>query len=364
MTIDRRDFLRGAALASTALFAGASARADAPPMSADWRVFQVTTRIEPDAAGAAARAWIPLPSVYADGWIRPLGDSWRISGGKAARENIGPYGAALVAAEFSPGAEKPVIEVVSRVATRDRAVDLSAPGAPRKLDKTAQKLFTAPTRFLPTDGIVRDTAQKIVGDAPTDVEKARRIYEWVVLNTHRDPKTRGCGQGDIAQMLKTGELGGKCADINGLFVGLLRATGVPARDLYGLRVAASRRGSKSLGAASATVTKAQHCRAEVFLSGFGWVPMDPADVRKFVLEEVAGGMPLESDAAARTSKFLFGAWETNWIAWNRAHDVKLPGAKDELAFLMYPQVETAQGRRDCLDPEACRYSISAREIVT
>ena len=37
----------------------------------------------------------------------------------------------------------------------------------------------------------------------------------------------GCGIGDIASMLKTGDLGGKCADLNALYVGLARAVGLP-----------------------------------------------------------------------------------------------------------------------------------------
>ena len=55
----------------------------------------------------------------------------------------------------------------------------------------------------------------------------------------RDPKVRGCGVGDIRPMLETGDLGGKCADINALFVGLVKASGVPARDVYGIRVGPS-----------------------------------------------------------------------------------------------------------------------------
>ena len=38
-------------------------------------------------------------------------------------------------------------------------------------------------------------------------------------------------------MLETGNLSGKCADLNALYVGLCRAVGVPARDVYGVRVA-------------------------------------------------------------------------------------------------------------------------------
>lgn len=64
----------------------------------------------------------------------------------------------------------------------------------------------------------------------------------------------------IKAMLETGDLTGKCADLNALFVGLARASGRPARDVYGIRVADSRFGYKSLGK-SGEITRAQHCRA-------------------------------------------------------------------------------------------------------
>ena len=60
---------------------------------------------------------------------------------------------------------------------------------------------------------------------------------------------------------------------------------------------------------------------------------------------------------------LFGFWEMNWMAYNFAHDVALPGAKSApLGFLMYPQAETAEGRLDALDPDNFKYEIQAREI--
>ena len=73
----------------------------------------------------------------------------------------------------------------------------------------------------------------------SDLEKARAIYDWIVENTFRDPKTRGCGVGDIRFMLESKNLSGKCADLNALYVGLARAAGLPARDVYGVRVAPS-----------------------------------------------------------------------------------------------------------------------------
>ena len=61
---------------------------------------------------------------------------------------------------------------------------------------------------------------------------------------------------------------------------------------------------------------------------------------------------------------LFGGWEGNWMAYNLAHDVALPRSRGpRLGFLMYPQAETADGRRDSLDPEGFRYTISAQEVA-
>jgi transglutaminase-like putative cysteine protease len=210
---------------------------------------------------------------------------------------------------------------------------------------------------------VKATATEITKGAKTDIEKARAIYEWIVYNTFRDPKTRGCGIGDIRFMLESRDLGGKCADLNALYVGLARAVGLPARDVYGVRVAKSDLGYKSLGASSENITKAQHCRAEVYIGGYGWVPVDPADVRKVVLEEPPGNRPLNDEMVKKARARLFGSWEMNWMAYNFAHDVALPGsAGAPVGFLMYPQAETADGRLDCLDPESFQYEVTSREM--
>ncbi|HEX8798710.1 MAG TPA: hypothetical protein VF772_08860, partial [Terriglobales bacterium] len=100
------------------------------------------------------------------------------------------------------------------------------------------------------------------------------------------------------------------------------------------------------------VTKAQHCRAEVYLTEFGWVPVDPADVRKVVLEEPPGNRPLSDEMVTSARKRLFGSWEMNWMAYNFAQDVELPGSSGTtLPFLMYPQAQTAEGTLDSLDPD-------------
>jgi hypothetical protein len=147
-------------------------------------------------------------------------------------------------------------------------------------------------------------------NAGTDVDRARAAYDWVAGQTFPDHGTH--------------------EDANASFVGRCRDAGVPARTVYGL------------GLSSADATKAQQCRAEVYLTGHGWVPVDPADARK-----------------------VFGSWEMNWIAYNFAHDVALRGSnRRPLGYFMYPQGETAEGPIDSLDPEHFKYSITVEEVTS
>ena len=221
-----------------------------------------------------------------------------------------------------------------------------------------------PTALIPTDGIVRSTALAATRGARGDEEKARAVYDWVVANTYREPKVRGCGEGDIKTMLETGNLGGKCADLNALFVGLCRSVGVPARDVYGLRLAPSAFGYKELGGNPASLKGAQHCRAEVFLKARGWVAMDPADVAKVMrLETPQWIKTTDHPVVAPVNRALFGGWEGNWVAWNTAHDVALPNSKGpKLGFFMYPTGENAEGRFDSYSPDDFKYQITAREL--
>jgi len=366
MTLHRRDMLKsGAAVIAAAAFPGAGlAHGAFAPVPGAWRTFTVVTRIEIADPRGKTQAWVPLPSVNEPAWFRSGTSEWTTNAATAQRWRDPLYGAELLHVSWDDGEKAPMVEVTSRIATRDRAVHLSTSAGVSELSAAERAFHLAPTELIPTDGVVKATADRITAGATSEVAKARAIYEWMVDNTYRDASVRGCGIGDIALMLKSGNLGGKCADLNALLVGLLRASGVPARDVYGVRVAPSRFGYKSLGAGSEIVTKAQHCRAEVFLAGFGWVPIDPADVCKVVLEEPPGHLGPGDDKVVAARKALFGAWEGNWLAYNFAHDLALPGSGGpKVGFLMYPQAEIAAGRLDCLDADSFRYTIRASEVV-
>ena len=330
-----------------------------------WRTFETVTRVEVSDPFGLARAWVPLPLTADYDWHRTLDNSWSGNASRAEVLRDAKYGLTMLYAEWPEKEMNPVVEVKSRFMTRDRQVDLSAPRGSLELEGGERAFFTAPTELIPTDGIVRETALKVTRGADTDVAKARAIYEWIVDNTFRDPKVKGCGVGDIKAMLETGNLGGKCADLNALFVGLARSVGVPARDIYGVRVAASKYGYKSLGIGSPSASKAQHCRAEFFARGYGWVPVDPADVRKVVLEEPPGNLPIGDAKVVAARKRLFGGWEMNYLAYNMGHDVHLPHAAraTKLPYLMYTNAEADGELRDQMDPESLKYSITAREIT-
>ena len=352
----RRDFLRSAASISTGLALGGS---DSP---AKWRRFEVITRVELPSSSDVKRLWVPTGLTVETPFQKTLSNTFQIEGGTAKIVEHNGSGLGIVVAEFASGTT-PVLTLTTRVSTKNYSVDLSMPGNAPKADPAELRHFTQPTKMLPTDGIVQQKAAEITRDSHTDLQKARAIYEWIVENTFRNPKTQGCGVGNIRFMLESGDLSGKCADLNALYVGLARAAGVPARDVYGIRVAKSDAGFKSLGASTAVITKAQHCRAEVYLTGYGWVPVDPADVRKVVLEEPPGNRSLDDALVKQARTKLFGSWEMNWMAYNFACDVDLPGSsKGPLAFFMYPQAEVGGVRADSLNPDNFKYEIQAREL--
>jgi transglutaminase-like putative cysteine protease len=360
--MNRRDFLTYAGMVSASLTLGKAERLFAQSTaSGGWRTFEVITSVEVLKPSGTTRIWVPAALINETPFQKTLANTFNAEGGTVKMVGGGSDALGIIAAEY-PAGVRPILTVTSQVTTKNYTVDLSAHGSAPKMSQAELKHFLGPTKLLPIDGIVKETAADITAGAKTDVEKARAIYEWIVENTFRNPKTRGCGVGDIRFMLESKDLGGKCADLNALYVGLARASGLPARDVYGIRVAKSEMGYKSLGPSTENVTKAQHCRAEVYLTGYGWVPVDPADVRKVVLEEPPGNRPLDDEMVKKARARLFGSWEMNWMAYNFAHDVALPGSSGApIGFLMYPQAETANGRLDALDPDTFKYEITSRE---
>ena len=359
--MDRRQFLKSAAAASATLALPRAGRAfGLSSAETGWRTFEVTTRVELLNPSGASMVWLPAAQLQKSPYQKTLANSFQAEGGTAELVDYDDFG--IITAKYPAGA-RPVLTLTSRVSTRNFSVDLAVSEKSAKADPAEREKELQASRVIPTDGLVKTTADSITLGQTSDEAKARAIYEWIVDNTFRNPKTRGCGLGDIRYMLESKDLGGKCADLNALYVGLARAAGLPARHVYGVRVAPSQSGFKSLGLSTDNATKAQHCRAEVYLADHGWVPVDPADVRKVVLEEPPGNHAMDDEVVKKARARLFGFWEMNWMAYNCGADVALPGStRPPINYFMYPQAETAEGRVDPFDPDKFKYEITAKEL--
>ena len=248
--MNRRNFLRanGSICAGWALSKALPVLAE-PPSASGWRTFEVVTKVELLKPDGASRIWLPTPLIRDTPYQRTIATRFTAEGGTARLSKDKQNALGIVSATYPPNA-KPALTQTSRVALKNYTVDLSSRGTPSPVSRAELDYFLRPSRYVPTDGIVRQTALKATAGATTDMEKARAIYEWVVENTFRDPRVRGCGRGDIRFMLESGDMGGKCADLNALYVGLARSVGLPARHVYGLRISKSERGYKSLGVAT------------------------------------------------------------------------------------------------------------------
>jgi hypothetical protein len=249
-SMQRRDFIKSVAAAGIIGTGGRRAHT----AETGWRQFEITYRIniKDSASDTDVRLWVPVPQDALD-YQRVLDLSWR---SPVATHVLweATSRAPIVSATWTDPKIAREIVITAQVATRDRSGFY--PDASH--DELAE--YLKPTASSPNDGIVLAKAREIVGTRTAPLDKARAIYDWIVDNTFRRAETRGCGLGNIVFMLESGDLGGKCADINSLFVGLARAAGLPARDFFGVRVADSKL-TKSLGKSGDITKAALPCRS-------------------------------------------------------------------------------------------------------
>ena len=200
--------------------------------------------------------------------------------------------------------------------------------------------------LAPVSGAVAKLASEIIGDRKGIVDRAKAIYDWVCKNMHRDPDTAGCGKGDVCMLLRHG-LGGKCADIHSVFVALLRAAGVPAREVFGLRLPKE---------VTADITAWQHCWAEFYLPGHGWIAADPGDVIKACMKE---NLAFNNPKALRYRDYFFGAVDAFRLSLTTGRDIRLnpPQQGPDINYFMYPFAQAGSKTLDWLRPERFKYTI-------
>ena len=327
-----------------------------------WNSYRLTYQINLPTKGKRALLWLPLPDTTDTHYQFTQGSVWNGSAKKAKFHTIPKTNFPVFHAEWRGNGTRKVT-VSSIVKTRNRSVNLQNFFEKKnRIIPSNIKRFLLPTRHAPLNGIVRMTASSIAkaANANTPLEKSYAIYNWVVDNAHRDQTARGCGRGDIKYMLERNNLGGKSADLNTLFVGLARASGIPARNQYGIRIDESIT-HKCLGKFG-DLSNAQHCRAEFYLAGLGWVPVDPADVHQLILDE---GLTHDHPKVIALREKLFGAWEMNWVTFNHGDDITLANnsVSGRLPFFMYPHAEISGQEQDSLSSVEFSYKIISAKLV-
>ena len=153
--MDRRAFLKAGALLPAAAmpkFALAQQLPFNPRKAETWRTFEVTTRVEILFPEGATRVWLPVPSVDS-AYQKVIDNAWSGNASSMKIEHDGKYGAGLFYAEWASAEKTPAVELYSRFATRDHAVDLSSAPLPGlRLSAQEREFYTTRTDNIALDG--------------------------------------------------------------------------------------------------------------------------------------------------------------------------------------------------------------------
>ncbi len=291
------------------------------------------------------RLWIPHPVSDENQTIEDVKIEGNYSSQGIYREK--DFGNSILYAEWKNPRENKTLTYTFQV-KRKEVVKKNFPAKESSLNKNILGKYITPTSLGPTSGKVREKAQSIINDKKSVLAKSRAIYDWIVDNMYRDPQIKGCGIGEVERLLES--FGGKCGDIHSVYVALARSVGIPAREIFGIRIPSGKEGD---------MTKAQHCWAEFYLPGYGWVPVDAADVRKIMLEK-----KLYLGEEKEYREYYFGAVDENRIAYGTGRDLILdpPQKNGKLNYFMYPYAEADGQALDDLFGFSLGYTIAFKEL--
>lgn len=296
--------------------------------------------------GKDAKLWIPYPVTDRHQKVSDI----KVSGDfvSSGVYTDATHGTRILYAQW-PSAAKSRKLSFSFAVNRQEIRQTNLPAKEPKWNRADYAEYLKPTSLGPVDGEVKKLADSITKGKKTVLAKARAIYDWCCSNMYRDPDTTGCGKGDVCALLK--KPGGKCTDISSVFIALCRAAGVPARELFGVRL-----GKK----AEENITTYQHCWAEFFLPGYGWVTADPADVRKAMLVEK---LELNDPKTKTYQEYFWGGIDAYRVVLAFGRDIVLNPPQDGAAIntFGYPYAEVGGKVIDFYQPKSFVYTYSFRE---
>jgi transglutaminase-like putative cysteine protease len=196
-----------------------------------------------------------------------------------------------------------------RVVLEARPVTAQCGVTPKDLQRYLQ-----PDRRVPLQGVIAELSAQETRGIQDPVAKARAIYNYVIATMRYDKSGIGWGNGDAIWACTAKR--GNCTDFHSLLIGMLRATGIPARFEIGFPLPADQHDGAVPG---------YHCWAQFYVEPYGWIPVDASEAWKH---------PAKKD-------YFFGAHDDNRLQFTVGRDIRLdpPQQSDPLNYFIYPYAE-------------------------
>ena len=302
--------MAGVVVCAGAFIHGRTAGETAPAAE---RHFEFTYEVHVPAPGAGdLRVWIPVPVSSA---YQEISDLKIESPVTFKRTRDAEYGDSFAFFE-EKGEKTGAFDVKMRfeVLRHEHRVNLTAAGEHAVKADPLLGRFLQADRLVPIDGKIGELSSEYTQTGSDNLDKARRTYEYVVKTMKYDKTGEGWGHGDAIWACTAKR--GNCTDFHSLFIGMLRAAGIPAKFEIGFPIPADKT-SGDIGG--------YHCWAEFFIDGVGWVPVDASEAWKH----------------PELHDYFFGAHDANRVQFTTGRDIRLrPAQKGELLnYAVYPYAE-------------------------
>jgi transglutaminase-like putative cysteine protease len=196
----------------------------------------------------------------------------------------------------------------------EHKVSITEPDDEQGAPTIATLRFLRPDRLVPVDGQIADISTQQTRDATLPLDKARRLYEYVIATMHYDHDGTDWGRGDAVWACNSKH--GNCTDFHSLFIALARSSGIPARFEIGFSIPTT--------AHEGPITS-YHCWAQFYAQGIGWVPIDASEAWK----------------DRELHDYYFGALDANRVKMSMGRDIRLnpPQKGSPLNYFVYPYAE-------------------------
>jgi transglutaminase-like putative cysteine protease len=167
----------------------------------------------------------------------------------------------FVLTDIEPGQTRRVTyETAARISKMHMSIIPEKVGSLRRIPDDIRRAYTVDgERLLIDDPVIQSAVKEAVGDETNPYWIMRKIFEYVI--DHVDFERVG-GWDTAPNVLKRGT--GSCSEFSFVFMAMARAAGLPTRFCAGV----VERGDE------ASMDDVFHRWTEVYLPGYGWVPVD------------------------------------------------------------------------------------------